>query len=357
MPTAFRKMHGAGNDFMVLDARTKPLTLAPPAIRALGNRRTGVGWDQLIVIEAATFATADAAMRIYNPDGSEAGACGNATRCVARLLAEETGRRAVRIETVSGVLPAECLAHGQVRVDMGPPRLAWHEVPLRAACDTLWLDLPDSPAAVSMGNPHATVFVPALEVVDVAAAGAALENHPMFPDRANIGFAQVLAPDRIRLRVWERGAGLTLACGSGACAALVNAHRRGLTGRRAELELDGGTLLIEWRAPEETEAGEPDRRGAGLDTAGADITAGDAAAETTPTWDSGAGRSVAANSEARRSMTGDSERGGSAAGSSASRDAAGGHAHQADAPHGHVWMTGPAVTAFHGSVDLTTYAA
>ena len=357
MPTAFRKMHGAGNDFMVLDARTEPLKLAPPVIRALGNRRTGVGWDQLIVIEVATAATADAAMRIYNPDGSEAGACGNATRCVARLLAEETGRSGVMIQTVSGVLPTECLADGQVRVDMGPPRLAWHEVPLRTACDTLWLDLPGSPAAVSMGNPHATLFVAALDAVDPATAGPVLETHPMFPDRANIGFAQVLAPDRIRLRVWERGAGLTLACGSGACAALVNAHRRGLTGRRAELVLDGGTLLIEWRAPENTESGEPDRRGAGSDIASADITAGDAGAEPTATWDSGAGRSVAANSGVRRSMTGNSERGGGAAGSSASRDAAGVHMHHADAPHGHVWMTGPAVTAFHGSVDLTTYGA
>ena len=357
MPTAFRKMHGAGNDFMVLDARTELLKLAPPAVRALGHRRTGVGWDQLIVIEAATAATAAAAMRIYNPDGSEAGACGNATRCVARVLAEEMGRSGVVIQTVSGVLTAECLADGQVRVDMGPPRLAWREVPLRTACDTLWLDLPGQPAAVSMGNPHATLFVPALDAVDPATAGPALETHPMFPDRANIGFAQVLAPDRIRLRVWERGAGLTLACGSGACAALVNAHRRGLTGRCAELVLDGGSLLVEWRAPEDAEAGEPDRRSADLHIAGAASAAGDAAAGTTAAWNSGAGRSVAGNSGARRSVIGNSRRGGSDARSSASRDAAGGHAHQADAPQGHVWMTGPAVTAFHGSVDLTTYAA
>ncbi len=371
MPTAFRKMHGAGNDFMVLDARVGKLNLTPPAIRALGDRRTGVGWDQLIVIEPATAPAADAAMRIYNPDGSEAGACGNATRCVARLLAEQTGRVCVMIETVSGALQAECLADGQVRVDMGPPRLAWHEVPLRAPCNTLWLDLPGEPAAVSMGNPHATLFVPTLDAVDPAAAGPALETDPMFPDRANIGFAQVLAPDRIRLRVWERGAGLTLACGSGACAALVNAHRRGLAGRRAALVLDGGTLLIEWRAPEEAERGRPDRRAADAVVAGGDDAAEEAATGSTKTGgsavadseiaDSKVGNSAVGVSEVRVSEVGDGVSGFSAgrgqAGRSSGRVDAGRHGHQANAPQGHVWMTGPAVTAFHGSVDLTTYGA
>ena len=337
MPTAFRKMHGAGNDFMVLDARAEPLHLTPPLVQALGHRRTGIGWDQLIVIEAAMAPAADAAMRIYNPDGSEAGACGNATRCVARLLAGETGRPCVAVETVSGVLPAECLADGRVRVDMGPPRLLWHEVPLRAACDTLWLDLPGNPAAVSMGNPHATLFVPALDAVDAASAGPGLETDAMFPDRANIGFAQVLAADRIRLRVWERGAGLTLACGSGACAALVNAHRRGLTGRRAELVLDGGTLLIEWRAPEQPERGGLEVHDAELGAAEVDEAVGADAADGTAMSDDQLGDSWSR--------------------SSAGRGDARSHAHQASARQGHVWMTGPAVTAFHGVVDLTTYRA
>ncbi len=236
-PVPFVKMHGAGNDFMLLDARSVTLSLSAPLIQALADRRTGIGWDQLIVLHASD--RADVAMRIYNPDGSEAGACGNATRCVADRL----GRDRVTIETASGLLPAERVAGG-IRVDMGPPGLAWQDIPLAEPCDTLHLPLSGDPAAASMGNPHATLFGAGL---DPASDGPELETHTLFPDRANIGFADVLAPDRIRLRVWERGAGLTRACGSGACAALVNAHRRGLAGRRAHLVLDGGTLLIEWR--------------------------------------------------------------------------------------------------------------
>ncbi len=236
---AFVKMHGAGNDFMVLDARAGGVVLSPQRIVALADRRRGVGCDQLIVLTASD--RADVAMRIYNPDGSEAGACGNATRCVASLAGART------IETAAGLLSAWPDGDG-VTVDMGPPALGWRDVPLSRECDTLHVPLPGDPACLSMGNPHATLFVADLDDTDVAVQGAALERDKIFPDRANIGFARVLAPDRIRLRVWERGAGLTLACGSGACAALVNAHRRGLTGRRATLLLDGGTLDIEWRA-------------------------------------------------------------------------------------------------------------
>ena len=191
-------------------------------------------------------------MRIHNPDGSEAGACGNATRCVVDLLARESGRRSLVIRTVSGDLPAEMLADGRVRVDMGPARFGWRDVPLAREADTLHLDLAagglSDPAAVSMGNPHATFFVPDVAALPVETLGPALEHDPLFPDRANIGFAEVRAPDLIRLRIWERGAGLTLACGSGACATLVNAHRRGLAGRRATVLVDGGALEIEWRA-------------------------------------------------------------------------------------------------------------
>jgi diaminopimelate epimerase len=246
MRVEFIKMHGAGNDFVVLDARARPLALSPARIRALADRRTGIGWDQLITLEPST--RADLFMRIHNPDGSEAGACGNATRCVADLFARETGRLACTIETIAGVLPAQRLPDGIFQVDMGPPKLGWAEIPLAAPADTLHLPLPGDPAALSMGNPHATLFVESIEAANPATTGPALEHHPIFPQRANIGFAQILAPDRIRLRVWERGAGLTLACGSGACAALVNAHRRGLSGRRADLLLDGGTLTIDWGA-------------------------------------------------------------------------------------------------------------
>ncbi len=240
----FRKMHGAGNDFVVVDARGAPLALPASRIAGLAHRRMGIGCDQFIVLEPAGQG-ASVFMRIYNPDGSEAGACGNATRCVAALLHEETGGTAFVVRTVAGDLACAVGAEA-VSVDMGVPGLRWDEVPVAWAVDTLHLPIEGDPAGVSMGNPHATLFV---EDVDaVAVRGPVLERHALFPARANIGFAQVLSRDRIRLRVWERGAGLTLACGSGACAALVNAHRRGLTGRSAVLVLDGGVLSVEWRA-------------------------------------------------------------------------------------------------------------
>jgi diaminopimelate epimerase len=250
MRVRFLKMHGCGNDFVVLDERAGSFGLTPAHAIAIANRRTGVGCDQFIVIEPAAFGV-DAFMRIRNPDGSEAGACGNATRCVAHLLAAETGRDHHVIRTIAGDLPTEVLANGHVRVDMGEVRLDWRDIPLAQPMDTLDLDLAvgpvSHPAAASMGNPHATFFVPDIGAVPVAEIGPLLEHDKLFPERANIGFVQVLSPDRIRLRVWERGAGLTLACGSGACAALVNAARRGLTGRQASVVVDGGELTIAWR--------------------------------------------------------------------------------------------------------------
>jgi diaminopimelate epimerase len=252
MMARFVKMHGCGNDFVVFDERSGPLGLTSARAAAIADRRTGVGCDQFITIEPAPAGSnADAFMRIRNPDGEEAGACGNATRCVVDLLARETGRRAQVIRTVAGNLPSEALPDGRVRVDMGPARLEWSDIPLARPMDTLHLDLAAGPladpAAASMGNPHATFFVRDVSRVPVADLGPALEHDALFPERANIGFAQIIASDRIRLRVWERGAGLTLACGSGACAALVNAHRRGLAGRRAAVVVDGGELEIEWR--------------------------------------------------------------------------------------------------------------
>ncbi len=246
----FRKMHGLGNDFVVLDARAGTLGITPARAAALADRRTGIGCDQLILLEPGTNG-ADVVMRIRNPDGSEAGACGNATRCIASLIAAEGGRDRVVVRTIAGDLPAEAMPGGLWRVDMGPARLGWQEVPLASAMETLHLPLGRGvlmdPAACSMGNPHATFFVPDLDAVPLAALGPSLETDPIFPDRANIGVVQVLNPGHIRLAVWERGAGLTLACGSGACAALVNAARRGLTGRRATVSLPGGDLGIEWR--------------------------------------------------------------------------------------------------------------
>ena len=289
MPLSFRKMHGAGNDFVVVDTRNRP-GLTPAEARVLADRRRGVGCDQVIGLEAPADAAgqrtgdqrtgdqrtgdqhtgdqragglgagglgaagraADVFMRILNPDGSEAGACGNATRCVAELIREQTGRTELTIRTIAGDLPASWRGDGVWSVDMGEPRLAWQDIPLAGPADTLALPLEiedlRAPAALSMGNPHATFFVDDLAALEVARLGPLLEHAPIFPERANIGFAQVLGPDRIRLRVWERGAGLTLACGSGACAALVNAARRHLAGRAATLILDGGELDIAWRA-------------------------------------------------------------------------------------------------------------
>ncbi|MCA3302384.1 MAG: diaminopimelate epimerase [Roseomonas sp.] len=247
---SFRKMHGLGNDFVVLDGRTAPLGLTSAQIAALADRRRGIGCDQLIILEPPPPG-ADVFMRIHNPDGSEAGACGNATRCIASLVAAETGKAQVVVRTISGDLPSEAMPGGMWQVDMGPARLGWQDVPLAREVDTLHLPLAcgpvADPAACSMGNPHATFFVPDLDALPVKEIGPRLENAPIFPDRANIGFVQVISQDHLRLVVWERGAGLTLACGSGACATIVNAHRRGLTGRAARISMPGGDLLMEWR--------------------------------------------------------------------------------------------------------------
>jgi diaminopimelate epimerase len=252
MDARFIKMHGCGNDFVVFDERAAPLGLTQARAAAIAHRRTGVGCDQFIVIETPPAGSnADAFMRIRNPDGREAGACGNATRCVAQLLYAERGQPDAVIQTVAGMLPSRVLADGRVEVDMGPAALGWRDVPLAGPADTLHLNLAHGPlsdaAAVSMGNPHATFFVADVMALAAEALGPVLEHAAMFPERANIGFAQVLSPGRIRLRVWERGAGLTMACGSGACAALVNAARRGLADRSAAVIVDGGVLDVAWR--------------------------------------------------------------------------------------------------------------
>ena len=253
--TPFLKMHGLGNDFVVLDARTHALALPAERRRLIADRRRGVGCDQLIVLELPTDRDADVFMRIYNPDGSEAGACGNATRCVASLVMDERRVDHVTVQTIAGLLESQKTGTGDnglpvIAVDMGPARLDWREVPVREACDTNHLPVAagplQDPVGTSMGNPHATFFVADADAIPLAELGPALEHDRFFPERANIGVAQLLAPGRLRLRVWERGAGITLACGSGACAAVVAASRRGLVPRRADVVLDGGTLTIEW---------------------------------------------------------------------------------------------------------------
>jgi diaminopimelate epimerase len=247
---SFRKMHGLGNDFVVLDQRRDPVRIDAAAARALADRHTGIGCDQVLLLEAPHDVRAQVFMRILNPDGSEAEACGNGTRCIASLVAGESGRREVLIETVAGLLPASIDAAGVATVAMGEPRFGWRDIPLSREMDTLHADLRRGPLAdpvcTNMGNPHATFFVDDAEAIDLAALGPELEHDTLFPERANIGLAEVRDRQTIRFRVWERGAGITRACGSGACAAMVAAHRRGLVGERAAVLLDGGTLDIAW---------------------------------------------------------------------------------------------------------------
>ena len=251
---SFIKMHGLGNDFVVVDARRWPLALDAEVARRVADRRTGIGCDQFIMVEDSD--SADVFMRIRNSDGGEVEACGNGARCVAALVMDEKARDSITIQTLAGILTAERAAGGAVSVAMGVPGLGWREVPLAEEMDTLHLDLAIGPAsapvladpvALSMGNPHAVFFVDDVDAIDIATVGPMLEQHPLFPERANIGIAQVIAADRLRLRVWERGAGLTQACGSGACAAGVAAMRRGLVERTVGIEVDGGRLVIEWR--------------------------------------------------------------------------------------------------------------
>ena len=247
----FIKMHGLGNDFVVIDARGLPFALDAAVARAIADRRHGVGCDQLIIMEPPQNGRADVFMRIHNADGGEVAACGNASRCVAALVMEESGNGRCVVETRAGLLQAEAVDGGRITVDMGVAGLAWQDIPLAHEADTLCLDLSlgplSAPVAVNIGNPHAVFFVEDTEAVELARLGPELEHHRMFPERANIGVAQVTGPDRLRVRVWERGVGLTRACGTGACAAAVAAHRRELTGRQVEIVLDGGPLAIEWR--------------------------------------------------------------------------------------------------------------
>jgi diaminopimelate epimerase len=248
--TAFLKMHGLGNDFVVFDARKVPLALGSDSARAVADRRLGIGCDQVIVIGRSS--EADATMRIFNADGSEVEACGNAARCVARLLMEERDGASVRIATQGGMLEAHDAGHGAVTIDMGKPCLNWHEIPLAEETDTrefaLRIDgVTHSAAAVSVGNPHCVLFVDDAGRAPVAELGSRIETCALFPERVNVEFVQVETRNRLRMRVWERGVGITRACGTGACASAVAAARRGLADRDVDVVLDGGMLHILWR--------------------------------------------------------------------------------------------------------------
>jgi len=250
----FRKMNGLGNDFVVLDAREAPIPLDPDQARAIADRRTGIGCDQLITLEPSK--AADLFMRIRNADGGEVDACGNATRCIADLVMAETGGTRVTVETNAGIL--DCIRAGErrVTVDIGPPKLEWHEIPIAERMDTRVIELQigpidapvlHSPSVVNVGNPHCFFWVDDVEAHDLSKIGPLLEHHPIFPERANISLAHVTSPTSITLKVWERGAGLTRACGTAACAVVVAAERRKLTGRKVTVTLPGGDLEIEWR--------------------------------------------------------------------------------------------------------------
>ncbi|WP_261397990.1 diaminopimelate epimerase [Maritimibacter alkaliphilus] len=240
----FMKMHGLGNDFVIIDSRGRPAVTTPGLARALGDRHRGVGFDQLAEIRDGEGT--DISLDFWNSDGSRAGACGNATRCVAAHVMGEAGSTSLTIRTARGELAAR-IDEGMVSVNMGHPQFAWDEIPLSRDVDHRHLPLEGDPVAVGMGNPHCVFFVPDAEAVPLTDWGPKVEHDPLFPEATNVEFAEVRARDEIRMRVWERGTGVTLACGSGACATAVAAHLRGLTDRRVRMELDGGWLVLDWR--------------------------------------------------------------------------------------------------------------
>lgn len=241
----FVKMHGLGNDFVVLDLRGGLERPAAGLVMRIADRHRGVGFDQLAAIEDCD--DADARLVFWNADGSVSAACGNATRCIARWLMDQTGRGALRLRTDHGMLLAEDAGGGLTRVNMGHPVLDWRAIPLSHAVDPDHLPIAGDPAATGMGNPHLTFFVPDAGAVDLDRFGPEHEHHPLYPERTNVEVVQILSRDRIRLRIWERGTGATLASGSCSCAAVVASERRGLTGRRVTVEVPGGEMLIDWR--------------------------------------------------------------------------------------------------------------
>ncbi|MEJ2125499.1 MAG: diaminopimelate epimerase [Alphaproteobacteria bacterium] len=255
----FKKMNGLGNEFAVIDARARPVHFSGEMARAIASRETGAGCDQVIVLERSSRAAAF--MRILNADGSEVEACGNASRCIAAVLAAESGRSEVSIETGAELLTATVNADNTVTVDMGRPRFQWKEIPLAHAFDdTNAIDYTvdveaapplGAPSVVNVGNPHCIFWVGDIDAYDWGAIGPRIEYDTLFPERVNASIAEVTSRASMRLVVWERGAGLTKACGTGACAAAVAAARKGLTGRKVAVELPGGSLTIEWQSSDD----------------------------------------------------------------------------------------------------------
>ncbi len=241
----FMKMHGLGNDFVVVDERGIAPRVDASVALAMADRHRGVGFDQLAVMSDAD--DTDVHLTFWNSDGSQSAACGNATRCIANYLMENGGKDSLRIATARGILEARSTENGHTSVNMGQPQLTWDAVPLERALDTLELPIDGAPTATGMGNPHCTFFVEDAEAIDLTTRGAAMEHHPLFPQRTNVQFASLLADNHLRMRVWERGVGVTLASGSSSCATAVAAARRGLTGRDVTITLDGGDLQISWR--------------------------------------------------------------------------------------------------------------
>ncbi|KAB7614709.1 diaminopimelate epimerase [Amylibacter sp. SFDW26] len=241
----FLKMHGLGNDFVIVDARKADNPITPAVAKAIGSRFFGVGFDQLAVLRETD--DADIAVDFWNSDGSTADACGNASRCVARLVMEETGDDSITLQTGFGLLPVVRVDADNFSVNMGQPQLTWDTVPLARDVDLNALPIEGEPGAAGMGNPHCVFVVDDAEAVDLPKIGPVMEHHELYPERTNVEFINIINRNHIRMRVWERGGMITLACGSGACGAVVVAHRKGLTDRNVQVDLDGGTLHIDWR--------------------------------------------------------------------------------------------------------------
>ena len=240
----FMKMHGLGNDFVIVDSRISPIQISAQIAQGLGDRHRGVGFDQLAVINDSS--DADVFLSFYNSDGSTAAACGNATRCIAQYEMDRLQVDSLSMITERGLLAAQRYGD-MVSVNMGHPMLDWDKIPLARPLDTLHLPLDGTPTATGMGNPHCTFFVENAEAVDLAQLGPIFENDPLFPERTNVQFAHVVGKNLLRMRVWERGVGVTLASGSSSCATAVAAVRLGLTGRKVEIQLDGGMIYVDWR--------------------------------------------------------------------------------------------------------------
>lgn len=241
---SFFKMHGLGNDFVVIDSRLKSTNLTANFVKKLGDRNFGVGFDQLAIIHDSEVS--DARLTFFNSDGSKSATCGNATRCIANFLMDDIKKDEIDLSTDYKSLKAKREVDGSVSVNMGLPEIEWQKIPLLEDVDTLFLPIPGKPTATSMGNPHCSFFVDNLDQVKIEAEGSEIENHPLFPQKTNVQFVSLISKDRLRVRVWERGVGVTKASGSSACAAVVASVRRKITGNKVEVDLDGGTLVINY---------------------------------------------------------------------------------------------------------------